>query len=707
MPDTREISWHAVQILLSTCGIQSDIGNRVWYAKRSQEKRVQDDWSWVGEDGVEHHGNESQLAAGLSAQRLAPYTLVTRTGWRDWLPAMAVAELQSVLPHNSRDVVRTPTARTHLPKLPPPLHEYPALRLRHQGLQQGVTPIPSRPRSSIPSSPHLELARYANDDFDEPTVQIDADELERALNESRVDDAPVTPRSGLHSERPPGQEGVPLVHHEVKRRALAQRLAHKMPTYPGYVVNPSSPPTPPPFPESTPPPPLPAPSSSPVVTSAPMTPPSVPSAPGHLPLPNRADSAPGHGPPPFQPPNTEGGAPFGAHEPTLTSRLDSSRGDGETRGRGRKLWLALVALGGTAAGAAWFASRQSDGDVARTATAPSAAAPVKLPAPTTSAPAPVPLCTVEKQAQLSEFAHAQVRPAVASLGTNNLAIGYAQTGRIAAGITLDTQSLTVTRAFSDNQTSPLWSVTPVVSGSDAKYRVSRAASTLRSTITLPTEPPLFFGLNREGLAVRGDSDLIDRLVWKTEWDTISIPDVAAVGDDVTLVALRAGGERGKILLGKISPSGQAVGELATLATGSLRIEAPSLLVTDKQVLVVYAAGEKPTRDKILVAASDRGALPTTPKEVLRADQGIVNPTLARVGDAFALQYTRGVAGKQEVVVSLLDSGLDPRGEPLVVSPVGRDAYEGVVVGQAQSLSSFYFVRQEYGHELWASKLVCK
>ena len=151
MPDTREISWHAVQILLSTCGIQSDIGNRVWYAKRSQEKRVQDDWSWVGEDGVEHHGNESQLAAGLSAQRLAPYTLVTRTGWRDWLPAMAVAELQSVLPHNSRDVVRTPTARTHLPKLPPPLHEYPALRLRHQGLQQGVTPIPSRPRRSIPS----------------------------------------------------------------------------------------------------------------------------------------------------------------------------------------------------------------------------------------------------------------------------------------------------------------------------------------------------------------------------------------------------------------------------------------------------------------------------------------------------------------------------------------------------------------------------
>jgi hypothetical protein len=703
--------------------------------ERSLEKRVQDDtWSWVGEDGVEHHGSESQLAAALSAQRLAPYTLVTRASWRDWLPAMVVAQLQRSLHPTSRDVVRTPTTRHHEPKLPPPMHEYPALRLRHHGLQQGVlqqgvlqqgalqqgaTPVPSRPRSSIPSSPHLELARYANDDFDEPTVQIDAEELERALNESRVDDAPVaTPRSALYAE-PPGHEEIPLVNHDVKRRALAQRLAHKMPTYPGYVVGqgpanqqPSTPPPPGSLQSSAPPPP-PAPRSapsSPVVTSAPMTPPSVPSAPIPAFGVVRPDSAPKHAPPPpppFQPPHAEG-ASFGAHEPTLTSRIDSGA-DGETRPGRRKVWLTLVAVCGTLAGAAWFATQRVDSDAAPSSTAlASAASPVKLPAPA-EAQARIPLCTVEKQLQVSEFAHAQVRPAFSSAGQTKLALGFAQTGRIASGLTLDAESLAIDRLYTDNQTSPLWSVTPVVSGSnpaDVKFRVSRAASTLRSTVTLATVPPLFFGLNREGLAVRGDADLIDRLVWKSEWDTISIPDVAALAQGVSLVTLRAGGERGKILLGKVSPTGQAIGELSTLTTGSVRIEAPSLLVTEKQILVTYAAGDKPLRDKVFIATSSHSSLPTTPKEVFQAE-GVVAPTLARVGDVFALQYTRGVAGKQEVVTTVLDSSLERQSEPLVVSPVGRDAYDGVIVNQGGALLSVYFVRQEFGHELWASKLVCK
>lgn len=686
---------------------------------------MQDDtWSWVGEDGVEHHGSESQLAAALSAQRLAPYTLVTRASWRDWLPAMSVAELQRVLPINSRDQVRTPILRHQQPKLPPPFHEYPALRLRHQGILQAVspTPAPSRPRSSIPSSPHLELARYANDEFDEPTVQIDAEELERALNESRVDEAPVTPRSGVRAETP--GEG-PLVSHELKRRALAQRLAHKMPTYPGYVVSPqpaapvgSVPPPAPPMPSAPATPRSAPPLTAAALTHPPMTPPSVPSAPVPAPFGVRPESAPKHGAPPEPPPYSEQpqyvvqmseAASFNGHEPTLTSRIGGGDGDGETAPPRRKLWLSLVALCGTLAGAAWFVTQQTDpSPQAPPAAATSASNPVKLPVPS-SEPLRVPLCTVDKQVQVSEFAHAQVRPAVAfQKADGRIALGFAQTGRIAAGVTLDPQSLAINRLYSDNQTSPLWSVTPVVTASDVKFRVSRAASTLRSTVSLPTDPPLFFGLNREGFAARGDADLTDRLIWKSEWDTISMPDVALTSDGNSLVALRAGGERGKLLLGKLTSSGQAAGELAPLTTGPLRIDPPALLVTEKQVLVTYAAGDKPVRDKLFVAASPRNALPTTAKEVLQGDQGIVSPTLARAGEsAFAVQYTRGIAGKQEVVTSLLNANLDPSGEPLAVSPAGRDAYEGVIVEQGGQLLSLYFVRQEFGHELWASHLTCK
>lgn len=73
----------------------------------------------------------------------------------------------------------------------------------------------------------------------------------------------------------------------------------------------------------------------------------------------------------------------------------------------------------------------------------------------------------------------------------------------------------------------------------------------------------------------------------------------------------------------------------------------------------------------------------------------------------AVQYTVGAAGKQQVMAGLLDPELRRKGEPFVVSPASRDAYEGVAVSVDDQLFSFYFVRQEYGHELWLTRLRCK
>ncbi len=666
---------------------------------------MQDDtWSWVGEDGVEHHGNESQLTAALSAQRLAAYTLVTRSSWREWLPAMTVGELQWALPVGARDLVRAPSLRRNEPKSPPPMEDYPTLRLRLQALLAGTSvPTHSRPRGSIPSAPHLELSQYASDEFDEPTVQIDAEELERALNESRGEELAVpTPRSGVRGDYPGyAQDGIPLVNHEVKRRALAQRLAHKMPTYPGFAANPN--PSPPNVlgSRSAPPP-----SPPRLSTGLPQAAPSVPNAPPTPPF--RFDSEPGHVPP--LPPIASTGETFtfAANESTLTSRIESTA-PSEQLPKARKLWLGLVALAGTLAGAAWFITQRGHDPAEALTSIPLPSTPANLPAPSESEPAAASSCSVDKRVQVSDFAHSQVRPSIAFLpAPPRLAVGFAQTGRVAAGVTVDTETLAVTRLHSDNQASPLWSVTPRPSSSEVAFRVSRAASTLRSTASLPTTPPLFFGLNREGLAVRGDADLTDRVVWRSDWDTISVPDVAALDQGVTVVTFRAGGERGKILVGKISPQGQPLGELQTIDSGSHRIEPPSLLVTDRQVVVTYAAGDKPTRDKLFVAASPRSALPTNPKEVLRVEQGIISPSLASVpGGGYAAQYTFGVAGKQQVATVVLSESFQPQGEPLTVSPEGRDAYEGLAVGQGHSLFSFYFVRQEFGHELWLTLLTCK
>lgn len=596
---------------------------------------------------------------------------------------MNVGELHWALPAGTRDLVRTPSLRRNEPKLPPPLQDYPTLRSRLQALQAGTTvPTPSRPRSSIPSAPHLELSQYASDDFDEPTVQIDAEELERALNESRGEEAAVpTPRSGIRGDSE-GQGGVPLVGHEIKRRALAQRLAHKMPTYPGFAVKSA--------PSSTPPPPVP---SAPLPSNPP---------------PFRLDSAPAHVPPP---PSSVTGetSPFAPNEPTLTSRIDSTAPGGQQPSKSGRWWFGLVVLAGTLAGAAWFTTRGHDQQAETITSIPLPSTPARTTAPSQTPPAAPSHCLVDKHVQVSDFAHSQVRPSLVFLAEPpRLAVGFAQTGRVAAGVSVDTDTLAVTRLHSDNQASPLWSVTPTSKGSEVAFRVSRAASTLRSTVSLPTTPPLFFGLNREGFAVRGDTDLIDRLVWKSDWDTISVPDVASLEPGETVVTLRAGGERGKILVGKLSSQGQPLGELQAVDSGTQRIEPPSLLVTKSEILVTYAAGDKPIRDKVFVAVSANTDLPKSAKEVLRVEQGVVAPSLASLpGSSYAAQYTFGVAGKQQVAVVVLNSAMEPQAERLVVSPAGRDSYEGLVVGKGDNLFSFYFVRQEFGHELWLTRLTCR
>lgn len=197
-------------------------------------------------------------------------------------------------------------------------------------------------------------------------------------------------------------------------------------------------------------------------------------------------------------------------------------------------------------------------------------------------------------------------------------------------------------------------------------------------------------------------------MWKLESDTISMPDVAALPQGGSLVVLRSGGERGKILVGQMTDKSQASAELVAVNTGGLRVEPPTLLVADKQAFVTYAAGDKPVRDKFLVASSHLPELPTTPKEVLRSEQGIISPSLARISEGvFVAQFTRGIAGKQEVVSVVLNANLEPQGEPAVVSPSGRDAYEGLVVGFGGVAYHLYFLRQEYGHELWVTRSTCK
>lgn len=683
-------------------------------------------WSWVGEDGVEHRGSENQLTDALATGRLAPYTLVTKPEWRDWLPAMTVVELQWALPVGTADNPRRPLPRENLPKLPPPLGDYPLFRQRHHNLLQYAASLPA----DVPSSSGRALPKYTTDDYDEPTVQIDAEELERALSETRADgrrlkSAPSSPADHLPPASPapwppnPGANPPPfapgtgstLESKPLNRAALAQRLALSMPTHPGYV-----------------------PQTQRTQATAPLTPgrgalshPPSPPAP-RSPLGSSPRSAPlssQPGPRAFDPHAALGAAPtpfpsqhkpidnssgFGGHEPTMTSRLDSVLPPSRNAFRGKRrgvLWFVALVAVGAIAGA--FIFRAPPQPVATTAQ-PTNVEPVNLPMPSAAAPAPrVRACAVSNQTKLSDFAHAPVRPAVSAVpGGNRVALAFAQSGKIAAGITMDPATLATTPHYSDNQNSPVWSVAPVTIGGELKFQTSRAASTLRSTTTLPTQQPLVVGLNRDHIAGRTANDVVDRLIWKSDWETITTPDWVQLDTDSFAVAFRGGGERGKVLVGKLNGTGKPLGPLSPIASPAPRVEAPFITLQEKQLLVTFAGGDKPLRDKVLVATSKRSELPSQARELLTVKEGVTLPQLMTLADGgLALQYTRGAAGKQQVWVQVYSTELSPVGEPFVVSPTGKDAYEGYAFQHERQTFVLYFVRHSQGQELWVTSLACE
>jgi hypothetical protein len=681
-------------------------------------------WSWVGEDGVEHRGSENQLTDALATGRLAPYTLVTKPEWRDWLPAMTVVELQWALPAGTADNPRRPLPRENLPKLPPPLGDYALFRQRHLNLLQ----FSQSPPPEMPSSSGRSLPKYTSDDYDEPTVQIDAEELERALSESRGDDGTLkrgkdsalarlstAKRSGAEPNEAAleNQNNAPLVSKPLNRVALAQRLAHKMPTHPGFAPHTAPPLQPPPLSppprvaHSQPPSPhgplSPAPSG---IKSAPIS-----SQPGPLAF----DSQPSHAlagqsqfPPLNKPVDTSGG--FGGHEPTLSSRLDSvlppARSYGSGNRRKAAWFLGLLVLGAVAGTFIFRTQSPAPAPSGAASTAATAAPPI----PSAKAETPhVKSCEVGKQAKISDYAHAPVRPATSSTpGSNNIAIGFAQSGKIAAGLTVDPVNLAASSLYSETQNSPVWSVTPTSVGDALKFQTSRAASTLRSTTTLPGAHPLVVGLNREHIAGRTSADVVDRLIWKSDWDTISTPDWIQLDPTTFVVAFRGGGERGDVVVGKLSDAGKPLGSLVLVKSPQPRVEAPFITQQDKRVLVTFAAGDKPLRDRVLVATSTQDSLPTEATELLTVAEGVTSPQLVPLLPAgFGLQYTRGVAGKQQVFLQLFSPELRAVGEPFVLSPAGKDAYEGYAFRSGQQAFVLYFVRQPLGHELWLTRIACQ
>lgn len=639
------------------------------------------EWSWVGDDGIERHTDESSLTLGLSAEEIPVYALVCRRGWSEWLPAMQVAELHWAIPPGRADSPRKPQSSSASQRPAPPLHRLAQHRRRAESIASGrivpqlhsTRPPPAverveRPRrATIPPRlariPQADLRRqtdYSDVDAEEPTVQIEAEEVERAL--SRHSQLPDERHSAPQAPLPSSPAGP-----SAPRAAPASAPVSSSPASAPGSSHPSNP----------------------FTSSTTHATPSAPSA-----------SSPHVAAPPASSPASTAAWTDAGTPPTATPQAVASA----PPRKALLLSIAGASLLGVVA-ALWIRSNLQDGQ----------ALPIessRVEAPTSPAPKPPAgaHCEVAQgPTRIAEWAHPKIRPVLAELpDSQELAMGYAQTSRFAVGVRVNPSTLEVEKTFSDYNKSPLLSVVPMIMDTPLTFRPSRAASTLQSAIAIDATTPFAFGLSQNGLAIRRDTDLVDEVLWSTDWETINVPSTVRVDAQTHAVAFRAGGERGSLLVGKISEQGKPLGKLVDVPAPDERVGIPSITAGEQALLLAFSSGDARLKENLYVARSSKTELPVEPQLVLTLDSGASAPQLVELSaGGYLLQYTEGKRGEQRVVARVLQPNLQLHGSALVLSKPEQDGHQGVLYERGNDVFGFYMARVAQNHELWATHVRCR
>lgn len=685
------------------------------------------EWSWVGEDGTEHDLDESELTFSLSSEELPVHILVTKRGWGEWLPAMQVAELQWALPAGRSDNPRKPQAGR---RAKPPLDRYSALKKRAEGIASGqidpasesslampVVQLPPRPASSaqglpIPQQPAPHQYRaFSIADTEEPTLQIDAAALGAALEaESLLQPAlpPVAPRTILQGS--PGQAAAGETPPQAARLGSKPDHSQPLPTLTPKELG-SSPRTTSAFPPqvtqagSQPPPAaLNATGSHPAfqpVLSGSVPPPPAMTIEGRPALGSRPGASQ------FPPPN-----PFDESRASQVGRGSASGASSPSfapvtppreQATGKWLWITIAAGLLSAAGiAVWLGNRGED---------PEITAPIQTPvAPPTKAPTPTACKTSVTALPVAGWLYPAVRPIIARApGSNSLLVGYAQTSRMSAGLIVDTAQLNSQKPFTTQGNSPLLSVAPITQalGQQASFLESRAASTLQSAVFVSAKRPFALGLNREGLAIRREGESQDTVVWKPQWDTVTVPLTARVDEHTHAIVVRGGGERGNILVGRLNDDAEPQGALQEMVVDAPKLGTPSLSVASRRVLIAVDAATRDGTRKLYLASAEAPRVPAVSEVLPINDENMTNPGAIALRDGTTfVAYTRGPVGGQSVVARLLDKKRQLLGPALEISPAGKDAFGPELALDGDKVIVFFIVRQGNNNELWASSLEC-
>ena len=649
-------------------------------------------WHWVVEGAEPRTGTEEELVQQLSTGRLPPYALVWREGWGEWLPAMQVEALTEAFPDAGLSGLGRRTARPSvIPGVPPvPVSDYPRLRHLAKAAPLGWPDGFEGPErdvitSEVPAVVLQEAARAMT----QPTPPRDLglqEAIERVsrLPPERASRLPERP-AVLPPERLPPErllpEGLPS---DERSEPLSLDRASQVPPEHSALIALER-----------------APAAYRVEERTPVSGPALPLA-----------------------------AELGLEE--LMAEATPTRSWAHWL-RAHGLWLAL-GLGllglGVTFGVRWFGVPEGwplatpGREVVRRSALSPALAPASTPRATTGSgaeprPASALGCRSSQPPKLlDDWAVVDVRPVLHPLASGReVAIGYAQSNRSAAGGILDVASLRLERQFWQQQDRQVFSVTPLEVDGALRYHVERQGTNVAFARAVAAEPPARVGASENAL-VLGKLDQRTQVLWPLpSGATVTVPEVAEHPLGFTL-AMRASQDVGHVLLGLIDTTGAALAPLTEVGKPEWDLGRPALASGPEQTVLAVARrlqgepGSEQT-DELLLGHARNGQLPT---ELRRFElpapvaPELGAPIVAALPDgSFALMWSQGSSTQRQVRLQRLSAELRPLGPPSDITPAttaGANATGAALHWVGDRLLAFYFSKRDAGHALWVGSLAC-
>jgi len=222
-------------------------------------------------------------------------------------------------------------------------------------------------------------------------------------------------------------------------------------------------------------------------------------------------------------------------------------------------------------------------------------------------------------------------------------------------------------------------------------------------------PGLALGVGPVGILRRG-ADGATGTVWPLEAGVRVTAPRAAAAFGGYFVAFRQGGPDGRIVAGWLKADGTAAAPLAAIAGAPASLGTPTVAVLGAGAVVLFSArGDKSEPYRVFASTAAPYEPPSSARvlDLPSEGGGALAPSITALDAKRTLvQWTDGNVGQYQVHVRLLDGALNPLSEPLLVSPKGANAGQGIIVSTSKASLSL-FIQTTAGHdELWGVALSC-